>query len=358
MNSFEDDRLLSPSVWQAGRVLLGALAFWAAFVSMATTYAVLNVGYRYRVDHLPFDLSLVAIGALIGTALWLVLRRLTGWPFSRQLAAAVFLIALAAIPFQLLVSVATAWLLPGAAAWKAPCAGTVAAGAIFWLAPLGVWSAMVLAVFHDMVARQREQRLAMLRTEAQEAQLRALRYQVNPHFLYNTLNSISALVLDGRTDEAETMIMRLSDFFRATLQSDAMSDVALAEELALQRRYLDVESLRFADRLSVDIDVEAEVAQARVPGLILQPLVENALKHGMSKEGRQTRVRLSAAREGDRLVVHVSDNGCGSAAPSGTGVGLANVRRRLAARFGPAAKLRTWMTVDGYTARLEMPLTA
>jgi LytS/YehU family sensor histidine kinase len=296
-------------------------------------------------------------GAVFSTLLWHALRKVTARPFRFQVQLAILFVALAAVPFQLIVTFATAALLPGAAAWKAPCATTIAAGTIFWLAPLGVWAAMMLALFHEAASRQRQHRLAASRAEAQEAQLRALRYQVNPHFLYNTLNSISTLVLEGQTERADEMIMRLSHFFRTTLEGSETSDVSLAEELAFQRRYLEIEALRFTDRLKIDFEVPEEVVHARVPSLILQPLVENAIKHGMCEEGRQTWLRLSAACAGDRLVVQVSDNGSGARTSAGTGTGLANVRRRLAGRFGAAACLETRASGDGFTARIEMPLT-
>ena len=123
----------------------------------------------------------------------------------------------------------------------------------------------------------------MLAREAQEAQLRALRYQINPHFLFNTLNSLSSLILSKQTDTAERMLMNLSTFFRATLSADPTADVSLDEEIKLQRLYLDIEQIRFPDRLSVEVDVPDALLAARVPVLILQPIVENAVKYGVAK---------------------------------------------------------------------------
>ena len=138
------------------------------------------------------------------------------------------------------------------------------------------WSAFYLANQAQAEALGAQRRLADAESAAQAAQVRALRYQVNPHFLFNTLNSLSSLVMTGRTDRAETMLLALSTFFRTSLSLDPSADVTLAEEIDLQRLYLDIEKARFPDRLHVEIDVPQELEQARLPALLLQPIVENA----------------------------------------------------------------------------------
>ena len=162
---------------------------------------------------------------------------------------------------------------------------------------------------HAKQLRAADRHSAMLAREAQEAQLRALRYQINPHFLFNTLNSLSSLVLSKRTDTAERMLMNLSTFFRATLSADPTADVSLGEEIRLQRLYLDIEQIRFPDRLSVEIDVPDALLAARVPILILQPLVENAVKYGVAKSKKPVTVRISAYEEAGRLHIKVKDDG-------------------------------------------------
>ena len=143
---------------------------------------------------------------------------------------------------------------------------------------------------------------------AQAAQVRALRYQVNPHFLFNTLNSLSSLVMTGRTDRAETMLLALSTFFRTSLSLDPGADVTLAEEIDLQRLYLDIEKARFPDRLHVEIDVPEELEQARLPALLLQPIVENAIKYGVSKSRKAVVIRIEARHLDDgRMVLEISN---------------------------------------------------
>jgi len=186
--------------------------------------------------------------------------------------------------------------------------------------------------------------------------MRALRYQVNPHLLYNTLNSIAALILDGKNDVAEAMVVRLSDFFRASLSSDLHSDVTLGREIAVQRLYLDIEQMRFPDRLTSNFEIPPDLEQELVPSLILQPLVENSLKHGVHPDGSPTHLTISALKEKDELVLEVADNGPGTSDASGTKVGLKNVRERLAARFGDNARVETHSDPGrGFVVRLRIP---
>nr|WP_208408536.1 histidine kinase [Sphingomonas vulcanisoli] len=221
------------------------------------------------------------------------------------------------------------------------------------------WAALYLALCYAAEIGALERRAAALKRAAQSAELRALRYQVNPHFLFNTLNSLSSLVMTDRKAAAERMIVNLSTFFRNSLTADPTEDVPLDDEIRLQQLYLDIEAERFPERLAVRIDVDEDVRKACVPGLILQPLVENAVKHGVSRARTPVTLRIRAYREGVNLVVLVDNDGDtrGVAPAQGTGVGLRNVRERLAARFGDEAKA-SWATIPGggFAVRLEMPL--
>jgi len=210
-----------------------------------------------------------------------------------------------------------------------------------------------------------QRRLAVAESAAQAAQVRALRYQVNPHFLFNTLNSLSSLVMTGRTDRAETMLLALSTFFRTSLSLDPSADVTLAEEIDLQRLYLDIEKSRFPDRLHVEIDIPRELEQARLPALLLQPIVENAIKYGVSKSRRAVVVRIDARYlDNHRMVVEVSNRlktggkeDLPAATHEGTGLGLSNVSQRLEARFGSHASCRFGpMAGGGYKVSLTMPV--
>jgi len=224
------------------------------------------------------------------------------------------------------------------------------------------WAALYLALCYAAVVGALERKNAAFRAAAQAAELRALRYQVNPHFLFNTLNSLSSLVMVGRQAAAERMIINLSSFFRASLVGDPSEDVRLAEEIRLQQLYLDIEQIRFPDRLRLDIELPDHLRDALVPGLILQPLIENAVKYGVSRSRRPVTIAIRAASERDRLQLTVEDDGePGSAsaeAGQGTGLGLRNVADRIAARFDGDGSCRAQpLAPGGFRVELTMPLT-
>jgi LytS/YehU family sensor histidine kinase len=236
---------------------------------------------------------------------------------------------------------------------------------VSWLFFFVAWSAFYIAMLAQSEAHGAQRRAADAEAAAQAAQVRALRYQVNPHFLFNTLNSLSSLVMTGRSDRAEAMLLALSTFFRTSLSLDPGANVTLAEEIDLQRLYLDIEKARFPDRLHVEIDVPRELEQARLPALLLQPIVENAIKYGVSKSRKAVVIRIEA-RHADqhRMVVTVTNrlkNGGREELPAatheGTGLGLANVCQRLDARFGTRASCRFGpMTGGGYKVAITMPV--
>ncbi|WP_296598049.1 sensor histidine kinase [Phenylobacterium sp.] len=228
---------------------------------------------------------------------------------------------------------------------------------LYWLTPFGLWVLLVQVIESGRRERRREANLSEALIAAREAELRALHYQVNPHFLYNALNSIATLVLDGRNAEADRAILRLSAFFRSSLTRDPLDEVRLADEIAQQRLYLALEELRFPDCLRVRVDLPPDLADAETPSLILQPLVENAVKHGIHAPGRETLIEIVARRDGPSLRLQVADNGPGAGAAGGTGVGLANIRRRLAARYGEAASVTAGPHAErGYVATVTIPL--
>ncbi len=241
----------------------------------------------------------------------------------------------------------------------------IADGTVTWYFLFATWSAIFISMTQQQRARLIERRLAEAETAAQAAQVRALRYQVNPHFLFNTLNSISALVMSGRGNRAEEMLMALSTFFRTSLSLDPSANVTLAEEIGLQRLYLDIEKIRFPDRLRVEIDVPDDLAAIMVPALILQPLVENAIKYGVSGTRDPMLLTIVARRLDDgraqiditnRLVEARPTARASRPAHEGTGVGLSNVRDRLDAHYGERADCRFGPIADGYQVSITLPI--
>jgi LytS/YehU family sensor histidine kinase len=229
---------------------------------------------------------------------------------------------------------------------------------VSWFFFFVAWSGLYVALSYATRVRQIERTASLYRAAAQSAQLRALRYQINPHFLFNTLNSLSTLILRKRNEEAEKMIMNLASFFRTSLTGDPTEDVTLAEEIRTQRLYLEIEQNRFPERLRVTIDIPPELEQALVPGFILQPIVENAIKYGVSRSIDPVTVAIRARAEGGELLISVVDDGCPSfEAPAGTGVGLKNVTDRLATHFdGAAAMIFGPRAEGGFRVDLKLPL--
>jgi two-component system LytT family sensor kinase len=202
--------------------------------------------------------------------------------------------------------------------------------------------AMALAISYATDVREQEEEISALRTLAQDAQLRALRSQLNPHFLFNALNSIAALINDGQARQAEETTEHLADFLRTALSLDPQRLITISEEASLQRLYLDIQKVRFPTRLNVVFDIAPTIEDALVPNLILQPLVENSIKYAVARSTAPVTIRLCAKAEGDKLRIIVEDDGGNAANPNqttGNRMGLANVAQRLSAHFGDDASL-------------------
>ena len=207
-------------------------------------------------------------------------------------------------------------------------------------------------------SQARALKAAQLETRLVEARLRTLEAELHPHFLFNTLHAISTLV-HSNPDAADRMISRLSDLLRITFGRSGAARVPLQEEIEFLQKYLDIEQTRFQDRLAVTYDVDAETLDAEVPRLILQPLVENAIKHGVSKRIGPGTIRIASGRDGDVLWLEVQDNGAGlSGGPRDKGlggVGLSNTRARLECLYGEAQSLELSEGAEGLAVRMRLP---
>lgn len=209
--------------------------------------------------------------------------------------------------------------------------------------------------------RVREQEIALAHVEARAArsELDKLRLQLNPHFMGNALNAVSTLILADRNAEAAEMTDRLAAFLQAAME-DRGSTITLGEELETVAAYLDVETARFRDRLVARLDCPEGLLTARLPPFILQPLVENALKHAVAPSRDPVQVTIAASEVGGDLVLSVTDTGAAagdSAAVGGHGIGLRNTRTRLELQYGPAAGLETRREAGGFTSAIRLPLT-
>ncbi len=226
------------------------------------------------------------------------------------------------------------------------------------------WSGLYFIIkYYQLFQAEREK---SLRSEAlaHEAQLLMLRYQLNPHFLFNTLNAISTLILQRATEQANEMVTKLSKFLRYSLDHSPLDRVSLAHELESSQLYLDIEKVRFAERLQILMDVEEDVQSALVPTMLLQPIIENSIKHGISKSDHGGMISIRARKEGRRLVLEVTDDGPGLAKehPSqellalSDGVGVSNIRNRLEEIYGQKHKLEFHNAEPtGLTVRVVIP---
>lgn len=231
---------------------------------------------------------------------------------------------------------------------------------VLLLAPVHVTYAIaVLLGFSLRAVNERERRLAAALAATQEAQLAALRFQINPHFLFNSLNAVSSLVATGRNRDAEAVVDRLAAFFRASLGRAPTALVPLSEEFDVVGAYLDIEAARFGERLAVELEMPHTLADAQAPHFLLQPLAENAVKHAVAHSKAPVRIAISAWSQGGYLFVEVRDDG--AAGPprtaSGAGVGLRNVAARLAALYGDDGRLDAAPLERGFAACVRLPLS-
>ena len=226
---------------------------------------------------------------------------------------------------------------------------------------LAAWTALYYGINYFLLLEDQIRLRERLENQASSAQLAMLRYQLNPHFLFNTLNSISTLVLLKQTERANAMLARLSSFLRYTLANEPTAKVTLAQEVETLKLYLEIEKMRFEDRLRPHFKIESETIGARLPSLLLQPLIENAIKYAVTPAENGADIWLTAAREGQAVRIEVADNGDGSggeiAASPSTGVGLANIRDRLSQAYGGAHRFDTRQNErGGFSVIIEIPL--
>ena len=224
----------------------------------------------------------------------------------------------------------------------------------YWFILLGVVVYTAHAQLHE-----RELRAAHLETRLSDARLRALKMQLQPHFLFNTLNSVSSLMYES-VERADEMLSRLGEFLRITIDGDARQMVSLSEELTFVHRYLEIERVRFDERLRVACDVDETLLPLPVPTLLLQPLVENAIHHAIGHRPEGGCIAIRAARNGDRLLISVADDGpgCPAGAEAARRVGLGGTAERLAELYGSRAALEHRNTPGGgFMVEVQLPIT-
>jgi two-component system, LytTR family, sensor kinase len=341
--------------------------FWTdvlAFHVLAwLVYAVVYQIEVLRLDRPPDYWQVVLVAAVSGSlssvVLWLLYSRIRRWRLFSKIAVAFGASSILAIGWTLVRHLYFNYAyLHGSQAEPLVSLGSV----LHSLNALLFWSALYFFYDHYRLARQNEVRSLRAESLARENQLKLLSYQLNPHFLFNVLNSIATMSLKKDSDSAHGMTVKLAEFLRYTLHSQPWRKVTLGEELDSIQRYLDIQSARFGEQLDVRRDVPVELLDRRLPNLILQPLVENAIKHTVNR-GADTvriRIRIRVRQQNGELWVEIENSMEEGAAEqiesNGAGQGLSNVRERLEAYYGEAATCHTARTSNSFTAVLCIPM--
>lgn len=348
--------------WSERRVAVASIAWtWGVYLALMAT--------RLTMISFPREAALLGrhgltalSGAAITWVLRLVVRRRGPVPIAPRIGIAMIL-ALPAAGALTLINYGALYGLAPEAIWSARVRdGVTLNGVVARTLPelyfvLAGWAALYGSVTSAIESRDAQRRAAQMQAEARKAQLRTLRYQVNPHFLFNTLNSLSALVMRDDRDGAERIIQSLSSLLRTTLVDDEAGDATLADEVALQCLYLDIEQVRFGARLRVRWVIPDALGGAELPVLLLQPLVENVLHHAVAPTSQVVTLTVAAEARRDGLHLVVEDDGPGQGTAGGTGIGLRNVASRLQVRYGEAAGCRHGPRQGGgYRVELVLPL--
>lgn len=344
------------NMYRPHTLLLATIALWTvAFV--AWTADALIEPVPFALERALRRLPLCLTGVLLCLILGRLLRRVRGRAVWRVGALGAAGVVAASVIYALANELALYVILPrwGDAAWiHIPDVAML----VLWV--FTAWILLYFALDADAARRDREVSLAQAHAAAIDAQHKLLLQQINPHFLFNALNTVYALVLDDDNTRARSSLLALSAFLRTAIDDDAPTQQALSKELAAVRHYLDIELVRFGDRLRLVEAIPPALLDRRVPSLILQPLVENCIKHGLARGSGTLTITLSAASVDGGLVLTVADDGHTSrpADHPGRGIGLDNVARRLQLLYGAAGQLNAQPCADGgFIARIGLPGT-
>jgi sensor histidine kinase YesM len=330
-------------------------AGWAGYFVLRTLSGVANaMGWSYVVH----TALLTATGYSITLLMGAIFRRLIRMKPVLTWTLSIALVVIAAGAFSAIETWSHATFIdPGARPQGVKFLGSI----LLTTALLVAWTALYYSINYYLILEEQSDRLLRLEHQASSAQLAMLRYQLNPHFLFNTLNSISTLVLLKQTERANAMLSRLSSFLRYTLVNEPTGSVTVAQEVETLKLYLEIEKMRFEDRLRPRFEIDPEVSRARLPSLLLQPLVENAIKYAVTPQEEGADIEVAARRVGDRVLIRVKDTGPGAEdhwvkAQESTGVGLANIRDRLTQAYGTDQRFDTESNGSGgFSVTIEIP---
>ena len=343
--------------------------FWTLHVGGWTAYGMSQylgtLLYDTKYEHMEGYLTVIVIAAVTGFLLSLELRYIYRrlWMRSPRVIIGVALLScyLFALIWRVIINSAYLQFTSDSMDWEMHSALEFFGNAMSSTYLLLCWTGIYFGIkYYESLQQQREATLRAA-TLAQEAQLKMLRYQLNPHFLFNTLNAISTLILDNENRTANQTVLRLSEFLRYTLDQDPMKKVTLRQEIEAMNLYLTTERLRFGERLQLEFAIEERALDALVPSLLLQPLIENAVKFAVSPTERGGTIRIEGRARGSMLELAVADDGPGlnatSAVPGvGRGVGLRNSRERLAVLYEERHRFATLDNKPGLRIEIGLPL--
>jgi len=345
-----------------------AALFWVLHIGGWLGYAISQylgtLLYDIQTEHMQGYVTVIVVATVSGFLLSLELRYIYRrlWTRSPQviIVGALLSCYLFALVWRVIINATYMRYASGSMEWVMASPLEFFANAMAATYLLLCWTAIYFGIkYYRSLQDQREATLRAA-TLAQEAQLKMLRYQLNPHFLFNTLNAISTLILDSENRTANQAVMRLSEFLRYTLDQDPMKKVTLRQEIEAMNLYLTTEKLRFGERLRLEFAVEDRALEALVPSLLLQPLIENAVKYAVSPSERGGTVRVEGRARGSMLELAVADDGPGintGAAPgAGRGVGLRNTRERLSVLYEDRHRFATLDNKPGLRIELGLPL--
>ncbi|WP_417464669.1 sensor histidine kinase [Kordiimonas sp.] len=338
--------------------------FWIFQIGGWTGYCLLRTFQAITSGQDLYHYTWVIIAAaLIGFAMTSVMRNLyrmvREWALHWLLLCVIFVCGACGLIFSSIELYIAPFLMPG---WV-PFTGLELFGnAMFESTALFAWSALYFGYHYYQSMQEQQEQVLKATAMAHQAQLKMLRYQLNPHFLFNTLNAISTLVLEKSETEANQMLTKLSSFLRFTLVNQPTQRISLDQELYALGLYLDIENVRFGDRLKVDFDISETAKTALIPSLLLQPLIENAIKYAIAPSIEGGTIRVNADVKDGKLVVLLEDDGPGLAdlenivSQSGSGVGIVNTKERLLQIYGPNHRfVLTNLEPSGLGIRIEIP---
>ena len=374
----DEQRELSALKWISDREhmfwLLNAVGWFG--ISLVTYFSLSLPYSQFELSYLVHNVSQSLVGFLLTLPMRWGFKAIWDWPVGPRVAVALTLALVFAIVWAVLrlllflVMTQEANLWRDFGGWLFPSIFVFVAWAALYH---GIKYYQLLQVQREAVLelesqqRQRALQLAQMRAQAQDAQLQLLRYQLNPHFLFNTLNSVTSLVTAGRTKDANVMLSRLSDFLRFSLEGGNDALVPLVHEIQAIQRYLLIEQVRFSDRMVVEFSIEPDLNDLLVPSLLLQPLVENAIKYAIARSESGGTIRVSATSQGSKLHLSVADSGSQRDSlqqdtvitdDGSPGIGLRNTRERLRNLFGEDFDLDiTDSELGGLCFAVSMPAT-